>query len=118
MGCLEAIMLNHKGEVAECTGDNIFLIKQGIIRTPSIDSGILEGITRNFVIELAAKIGFTVRECALTRHDVYVADEIFLTGSAAEVIAVTKVDDRVIGSGKQGPITNQLREMFTKAVRE
>lgn len=117
-GCLEAIMLNHKGEVAECTGDNLFAIKNGVLRTPSIDAGILEGITRNFVIELAKQAGIPVEECSLTRHDVYVADEIFLTGSAAEVIAVTKVDDRVIGTGKQGPITARLREMFTKAVRQ
>jgi branched-chain amino acid aminotransferase len=117
-GCLEAIMLNHKGEVAECTGDNLFAIKHGVVRTPPTDAGILEGITRNFVMELATKAGIPVKEQSLTRHDVYVADEIFLTGSAAEVIAVTKVDDRVIGAGTQGPITAKLRELFTKAVRE
>ncbi len=117
-GCLEAIMLNHKGEVAECTGDNIFVIKKGVLRTPPSDAGILEGITRNFVIELAAKAGIPFREESLTRYDVYVADEIFLTGSAAEVIAVTKVDDRVIGTGQQGPITVRLRELFTKGIRE
>lgn len=117
-GCLEAIMLNHKGDVAECTGDNIFVIKKGVMRTPPIDAGILEGITRNFVIELAIKQGVPVVECNLSRHDVYIADEMFLTGTAAEVIAVTKVDDRVIGTGKQGPITKSLREAFTKAVRE
>jgi len=117
-GCLEAIMLNHKGEVAECTGDNIFVIKKGVLKTPPSDAGILEGITRNFVIELAKKAGIPFREESLTRYDVYVADEIFLTGSAAEVIAVTKVDDRVIGTGQQGPITAQLRELFTKGIRE
>jgi len=117
-GCLEAIMLNHKGEVAECTGDNLFVIKKGVLRTPPPDAGILEGITRNFVIDLARAAGVSFQEASLTRHDVYVADEIFLTGTAAEVIAVTKVDDRVIGTGKQGPITAQLRALFTKAIRE
>jgi branched-chain amino acid aminotransferase len=117
-GCLEAIMLNHKGEVAECTGDNLFVVKAGFLRTPPTDAGILEGITRGFVIGLAKKAGIPFAEATLTRHDVYVADEVFLTGTAAEVIAVTKVDDRVIGSGKQGPIARQLREMFQKAVRE
>jgi branched-chain amino acid aminotransferase len=117
-GCLEAIMLNHKGEVAECTGDNLFTVKKGVLSTPPTDAGILEGITRNFVIELAKTAGIPFHESTLTRHDVYIADEVFLTGTAAEVIAVTKVDDRVIGSGKQGPVTRQLREMFQKAVRE
>ena len=117
-GCLEAIMLNHKGEVAECTGDNLFVVKGGVLRTPPPDAGILEGVTRNLVIELAERAGIPFKEATMTRHDVYVADEIFLTGTAAEVIAVTKVDDRVVGNGKQGPITKRLREMFTKAVRE
>jgi branched-chain amino acid aminotransferase len=117
-GCLEAIMLNHKGEVAECTGDNLFVVKHGLLRTPPTDAGILEGITRDFVIGLAKRAGVPFQEASLTRHDVYVADEVFLTGTAAEVIAVTKVDDRMIGSGKQGPVTRQLREMFQKAVRE
>jgi branched-chain amino acid aminotransferase len=117
-GCLEAIMLNHKGEVAECTGDNLFVVKGGILKTPPTDAGILEGITRNLVIGLAKKAGVPFQEASLTRHDVYIADEVFLTGTAAEVIAVTKVDERVIGSGKQGPITAKLREAFTKAIRE
>jgi branched-chain amino acid aminotransferase len=115
--CLEAIMLNHKGEVAECTGDNLFIVKGGILKTPPNDAGILEGITRNFVIDLAKGAGIPFAESVLTRHDVYVADELFLTGTAAEVIAVTKVDGRVIGAGKQGPITRLLREKFTAAVR-
>jgi branched-chain amino acid aminotransferase len=117
-GCLEAIMLNHKGEVAECTGDNLFVVKGGILKTPPTDAGILEGITRNLVIGLAKKAGVPFQEASLTRHDVYIADEVFLTGTAAEVIAVTKVDERTIGSGKQGPITAKLREAFTKAIRE
>jgi branched-chain amino acid aminotransferase len=114
-GCLEAIMLNHKGEIAECTADNLFLIKKGVLRTPPVDAGALEGITRNLVLELAAKAGITALECTLTRHDVYIADEMFLTGTGAEIISVTKVDDRVIGSGKPGPITRQLRELFIAA---
>lgn len=117
-GCLEAIMLNHKGEVAECTGDNLFVIKHGVLKTPPPDAGILEGVTRNLVIDLAKKAGVPFQEATMTRHDVYVADEMFLTGTAAEVIAVTKVDGRVVGSGKQGPITRKLRELFTKAIRE
>ena len=117
-GCLEAIMLNHNGEVAECTGDNLFIVKKGVLKTPPIDAGILEGITRNFVIELAKQLDIPFQETTMTRHDVYIADELFLTGTAAEVISVTKVDDRIIGTGKQGPITRQLRERFQKQVRE
>ena len=117
-GCLEAIMLNHKGEVAECTGDNLFVVNGGVLKTPPADAGILVGITRDFVIGLARKLGVPFEEAALTRHDVYVADEVFLTGTAAEVIAVTKVDDRTIGVGKQGSITAKLRDAFTKAIRE
>jgi branched-chain amino acid aminotransferase len=111
-------MLNQKGEVAECTGDNIFLVKRGEVLTPPIDAGILEGITRNAVIELARGTGRTVREIALTRHDVYVADECFLTGSAAEVIPVVKVDNRVIGSGQPGTITRDLISRFHALTRE
>lgn len=117
-GCLESLMLNHKGEIAECSGDNIFLVKNGILRTPPIDAGILEGITRNTVIELARKASIPVEEIALTRHDVFVADECFLTGTAAEIIPVTKCDARPIGSGKPGPITKQLRDAFFRLVRE
>jgi branched-chain amino acid aminotransferase len=117
-GCLESLMLNHKGEIAECSGDNIFLAKNGVLRTPPIDAGILEGITRNTVIELARKAKFTVEEIALTRHDVFVADECFLTGTAAEIIPVTVCDARPIGTGKPGPITKQLREAFFRVVRE
>jgi branched-chain amino acid aminotransferase len=117
-GCLEAIMLNHKGEIAECTADNLFLIRKGVLKTPPGEAGILEGVTRNFVMDLAKAAGIPVQEVNLTRHDVYIADEMFLTGSGAEVIAVTKVDDRIIGDGKQGPLTRKLRELFTKAVRE
>jgi branched-chain amino acid aminotransferase len=117
-GCLESLMLNHKGEVAECSGDNIFLVKDGVLRTPPIDAGVLEGITRDTVIELARKAKITVQEIALTRHDVFVADECFLTGTAAEIIPVVKCDGRTIGNGKPGPITRQLREAFQRYVRE
>jgi branched-chain amino acid aminotransferase len=117
-GCLESLMLNHKGEIAECSGDNIFLVKNGILRTPPIDAGILEGITRDAVIDLAREAKITVEEIALTRHDVYIADECFLTGTAAEVIPVVKCDGRIIGTGKPGPITRQLREAFHRLTRQ
>jgi branched-chain amino acid aminotransferase len=116
-GCIEALMLNHKGEVAECTGDNIFLVKRGQLYTPPPDAGILEGITRDAVMELAQAAKIPVHEIALTKHDVYVADECFLTGSAAEVVPVVRVDMRAIGDGKPGPITKQLTEKFHKLVR-
>ena len=117
-GCLEALMLNHKGEVAECTGDNIFIIKDGVVKTPSIDAGILEGITRNAVIKLAEQSGITVEQIPFTRHDIFIADECFLTGSAAEVIPVVELDGRKIGDGKPGPITKELNEKFKKLTRE
>ena len=101
-------MLNHKGEVAECTGDNIFLVRDGALLTPSMESGILEGITRDAVIEIARAAGIVVREIPLTKHDVYIADECFLTGTAAEVVPVVKVDTRPIGAGVPGPITRDL----------
>ncbi len=115
-GCDEALMLNHKGEVAECTGDNIFIVKNGCLITPPSDAGILEGITRNSVIELALQLEIPFAEKTLVRHDVYVADECFLTGSAAEVISVTKIDGRTIGDGKPGNITLRLGEAFKRLV--
>lgn len=115
-GCMEAIMLNHKGEVAECTGDNIFIVKNGQLLTPSADSGILEGITRNAILELANTLKIPARETTLTRHDLLVADECFLTGSAAEVIPVVSIDSRPIGDGKVGPTTKQLMIEFKKLV--
>lgn len=116
--CVEALMLNHKGDVAECTGDNIFIVRKGQLQTPPIDAGILEGITRNAVLELALEAGIETVEMTLSRHDIYTADECFLTGSAAEVIAAVRLDDRVIGNGKPGPITKQLNEAFRKLVRQ
>jgi branched-chain amino acid aminotransferase len=117
-GVPEAIMLNHVGEVAECTADNIFLVKHGLLRTPPINAGILEGITRDAVIELAEAAGITVQEIPLTRHDVYAADEMFLTGTGAEIVPVVKVDGRPIGPGKPGPITRQLRERYQVLTRQ
>jgi branched-chain amino acid aminotransferase len=117
-GVPEAIMLNHVGEVAECTADNIFLVKHGLLRTPPINAGILEGITRDAIIELAQAAGITVQEIALTRHDVYTADEVFLTGTGAEIVPVVKVDGRAIGAGKPGPITRQLRERYQVLTRQ
>jgi branched-chain amino acid aminotransferase len=117
-GCLEALMLNPDGKVAECTGDNIFLVKGGVLRTPPLDAGILEGVTRDTVIELARAANIPIQEVALTRHDVYAADECFLTGTAAEVIPVVRCDKRPIGTGKPGPITRQLRERFHQLARQ
>jgi len=116
-GTVEALMLNHNGEVAECTGDNIFIVKHGILKTPQPDAGILEGITRNAVMKLASEAGIPVVECVLTRHDIFIADECFLTGTAAEVIAVTSLDGRQIGSGQPGPITGRLLELFRRLTR-
>ena len=117
-GCVEALMLNHKGEVAECTGDNVFLVRQGKVWTPPLDAGVLEGITRDAVIELARQGGREVLETPLTKHDVYIADECFLTGTAAEVVPVVKVDSRVIGDGTPGPVTRDLMQRFHELTRK
>lgn len=115
-GVPEAIMLNHLGEVAECTADNIFLVKNGVLKTPAPQCGILEGITRNTVMDLARLEKITVQEVVITRHDVFVADECFLTGTAAEVISVVKCDGRKIGDGVPGAMTKLLRARFRKFV--
>jgi len=115
-GVYEAVMYNHQGFVAECTGDNIFLIRDGAVQTPPVTAGVLEGITRNAVIELVNKRGIPLREMNLTRHDLYVADEAFLTGTAAEVIPVTKIDGRPVGTGQPGPVTRQLIGDFKNLV--
>jgi len=116
-GCVEALMLNHKGEVAECTGDNIFLVRDGTLLTPPLDAGILGGVTREAVVEIAGRAGIEVLKVALTKHDIYVANECFLTGTAAEVIPVVKLDDRSIGLGKPGPITLDLKAQFHELTR-
>jgi branched-chain amino acid aminotransferase len=117
-GCIEALMLNAKGEVAECTGDNIFIVRNGILQTPPIDAGILEGITREAVLELAAELKIPVQQIGLVRHDIFIADECFLTGSAAEIIPVVKLDSRTIGTGQPGPLTRKLTERFHRLTRE
>ncbi|MCK4373811.1 MAG: branched-chain-amino-acid transaminase [Candidatus Brocadiae bacterium] len=111
-GVTEAVMLNKEGYVAECTGDNIFIVKDGKLLTPPAHAGILEGITRGVVMELAREAGFEALEKDMTRFDLYVADECFLTGTAAEIIPVVRIDSRDIGDGKPGPTTLKLLEMF------
>ena len=116
-GVPEAVMLNHQGYVAECTADNIFIVRGGEVLTPPASEGSLEGITRGAIMDLARGSMLPMFERRLERHDLYVADECFLTGSGAEVIPVTKVDGRVIGDGKPGPVTKKLHAAFHKLVR-
>jgi branched-chain amino acid aminotransferase len=111
-GCEEAIMLNAQGYIAECTGDNIFILKNGEMFTPPLSAGALYGITRATVIELAREVGIQVSEPDLTRYDVFNADECFLTGTGAEIIPVVKLDARVIGNGKPGKITTTLVQRY------
>ena len=112
MGALEAIMLNDQGYVAECTGDNLFLVHKGVVYTPDVATGALKGITRQVIIDLCAERGLKLIEKNLTRYDVWVSDECFLTGTAAEVVAVVSVDGRKIGDGNPGKLTGELREAF------
>ncbi|HTD14010.1 MAG TPA: branched-chain-amino-acid transaminase [Chthoniobacterales bacterium] len=116
-GAAEGVMLNEQGYVAECTGDNLFVVKNGVISTPPINAGILGGITRAVVFELAKKNGIPIKEDDLTRYDILVADECFLTGTAAEVIAAVQLDRRPIGDGHPGPITLKLVEAFRGLTR-
>lgn len=111
-GVPEVIMYNHLGYVAEASGDNVFIVKAGKIFTPPVSAGSLDGITRQLVIKLAHEQGIEVVEKNLTRFDLYIADEFFLTGTAAEVIGIVDIDGRVIGDGKPGPITKKLRTSF------
>lgn len=116
-GVGEAIMYNHEGYVAEASGDNVFIIRNAVIYTPPVQAGSLEGITREVVIKLAQQENIIVVEKNLTRFDLYVADEFFLTGTAAEVIGIVEIDGRVIGDGKPGNVTKLLREKFFEYAR-
>lgn len=118
MGAHEGLMLNQQGHVAEGTGNNIFLVHDGVLRTPHPSSGILEGITRNTVIELAEKAGIAVRQETLTPYDVYSAQEAFFTGTATEVISIVSLDGSKIGCGKPGPVTTDLMAKFAEHTHE
>ena len=111
-GAEEGLMLNDQGLVAECTGDNIFIIRDGTVTTPPLSAGALDGITRGVVFEICNELRIPIREREMTRHDIFVADECFLTGTAAEVIAAVKLDQRIIGDGKPGAITNRIIKRF------
>ena len=111
-GAGEGLMLNDAGYVAECTGDNVFVLKRGMLSTPPIYAGALRGITRGVVIEIAGELGIPFHEPELTRYDIYTADECFLTGTAAEIIPVVTLDKRLIGSGKPGPVTARFNARF------
>ncbi len=116
-GVEEAIMLNAEGFVAECTGDNIFIVQKGRLYTPPLSAGALYGITRNTVLDCARDLGIQASEPNMTRYDLYIADEMFLTGTAAEIVPVVKVDGRVIGSGKPGPLTARLIAEFRERTK-
>src|SRR5438874_3452538 len=117
-GADEALMLNDAGNVAECTADNVFIIKRGQIFTPPITAGALRGITRSIVFEIAAELGIKIMETDITRHDVFIADECLLTGTAAEIVPVVKADGRLIGNGKPGPITTRTIARFHAMTHE
>jgi branched-chain amino acid aminotransferase len=117
-GVPEALMLNHLGNVAECTADNVFIVRDGLLRTPGIDQGILEGITRRVIMDLAKKLNICCTETVLQRHDIYTADEMFVTGTGAEVMPVTQVDGRLIGNGNPGTVTKRLIDAFHAHVRQ
>ncbi len=114
----EALMLNDHGNVAECTADNVFIIKRGEIFTPPISAGALRGITRSVVFDIAAELGLKISETEITRHDVFIADECLLTGTAAEIIPVIKADGRIIGNGKPGAISARMIARFREITRE
>lgn len=115
-GALEAIMLNDQGYVAECTADNLFIVHKGTVYTPSAAQGALKGITREAMFDIAGELGVPIREQNLTRYDVWCADECFITGTAAELMPVTKLDGRVIGDGRPGPVTQRLLAAFRQRV--
>jgi branched-chain amino acid aminotransferase len=116
-GCMECLMLNPQGQVAEASGDNVFAIKNGVITTPPSWCGALEGLTRNKVMEIARKEGYEVREDVMARYDLYVADEVFLTGTAAEIISVVDIDKRQIGDGRPGKVTASLSAIYAECAR-
>ncbi len=116
-GCMECLMLNTQGQVAEASGDNVFAIKNGVITTPPSWCGALEGLTRNKVMDIARNCGYEVRENVMARYDLYVADEVFLTGTAAEIISVVDIDKRTIGDGKPGSITQELSALYAACAR-
>ena len=116
-GVPEALMLNHEGNVAECSGDNIFIIRGGQVQTPTTSDGILEGITRGVILRLCGELHIPCIEKTLQRYDVYTSDECFLTGTAAEVVPVTHIDGRSIGKGIVGPITRTLKDSFLAYTR-
>jgi branched-chain amino acid aminotransferase len=108
--------LNDQGYVAECTADNVFIVHKGEIITPAASQGALKGVTRSTIVDIAKDVGIPVREADMTRYDIWVADECFLTGSGAEVIPVVKLDGRVIGTGKPGPVTQRVLAAFKQRV--
>lgn len=117
-GVPEAIMCNHEGNVAECTADNIFIVRAGQVQTPQTHDGVLEGVTRRVMLDLCQKLQIPCIEKTLQRHDLYISDECFLTGTGAEVIPVTKIDNRAIGSGQPGPVTRKLIDAFHRYTKE
>jgi branched-chain amino acid aminotransferase len=116
-GADEVLMLDSEGHVAEGSGQNLFVVKQGVIRTPAAYAGILKGVTRDVVVELGRKAGYEVEETTLNRYDLYTADEAFFTGTASELISIRQADGRTIGIGKPGPVTRDLRSRFQALVR-
>ena len=117
-GAFEGVMRNYKGELAECTQSNFFIVKNGAALTPPIDAGLLPGITREFLFEVGAEAGITVREAVLRDDDLLGADEAFLTSTTREAVPIVQVDDRTIGSGKPGPVTLALLEGYRRKAQE
>lgn len=116
-GCLEAVLLNSKGYVTECTGDTIFILANGVLKTPPATDQALEGITRAVILKLAADAGIPVQETSMTQYDLYTAEECFLSGTGAELMSAIRIDGRIIGSGKPGPITRKIMSLFQEEVR-
>ena len=113
----EAILLSPQGYVSECTGENIFIVRGGRILTPPLSAGALEGVTQSSVMTIARDLGFEAEDDNILRSDLYTADEAFLSGTAAEVVPIISVDDRVLGDGRPGPITRRIQEVYQSAVR-